>query len=146
VVRDAGCRFPGCGRTRWLQAHHIEHWAHGGPTALPNLILLCQHHHQCVHEGGWRLIIGGDGLTCDALAPNGHQVCAVPPSPPPSSPSTRSSLPVGGAPDGRPGPSPGPHSLYPRGADAPWDLGMAVDALLSWTESLPVAAPAAAGA
>nr|WP_246299475.1 HNH endonuclease signature motif containing protein [Nocardioides panaciterrulae] len=23
------------------QAHHIHHWADGGPTALPNLVLLC---------------------------------------------------------------------------------------------------------
>jgi hypothetical protein len=51
--RDSGCRFPGCGRTRWLKAHHIWHWGGGGPTDLDNLVLLCHAHHRLVHEGGW---------------------------------------------------------------------------------------------
>ena len=53
--RDEGvCRFPGCGRRRWLQAHHLRHWAGGGPTDLDNLVLLCHAHHRLLHEGGWR--------------------------------------------------------------------------------------------
>src|SRR5205823_1545720 len=44
--RDGGCRFPGCGRRRWLKAHHIWHWGKGGPTDLDNLVLLCQAHHR----------------------------------------------------------------------------------------------------
>jgi len=51
--RDRHCRFRGCERRRWLKAHHIEHWTHGGPTNADNLILLCQSHHRLVHEGGW---------------------------------------------------------------------------------------------
>src|SRR6266404_4064716 len=39
--RDRGCRFPGCGRS-FGQGHHIRHWAHGGPTTLSNLALLCR--------------------------------------------------------------------------------------------------------
>src|SRR5205807_2385580 len=51
--RDGGCRFPGCGRKRWLKAHHLVHWARGGGTDLENLLLLCHAHHRLVHEGGW---------------------------------------------------------------------------------------------
>src|SRR6266849_4628581 len=39
--RDQGCRFPGCG-LRFTQGHHLRHWAHGGPTTLSNLALLCR--------------------------------------------------------------------------------------------------------
>jgi hypothetical protein len=53
--RDRGCRFLGCERQRWLKAHHIVHWARGGPTDLDNLVLLCHAHHRLVHEGGWRI-------------------------------------------------------------------------------------------
>jgi hypothetical protein len=51
--RDRGCRFPGCTHTRFLHAHHIHHWARGGPTTLENLIQLCSYHHRLVHEGGF---------------------------------------------------------------------------------------------
>ncbi len=78
VVRDEHCRFPGCDRPQsWCDAHHVVHWARGGATALPNLLLLCRRHHRMVHErGGFALellygravfrrpdgsIIGGDG-------------------------------------------------------------------------------------
>src|SRR6202522_141835 len=30
--RDGGCRFPGCTHQRYLDAHHLEHWADGGDT------------------------------------------------------------------------------------------------------------------
>lgn len=53
--RDRACRFPGCERGGWLKAHHIHHWARGGPTDLDNLVLLCHAHHRLLHEGGWRL-------------------------------------------------------------------------------------------
>ena len=52
VVRDGGCTAPGCDRSaRWCDAHHIEHWADGGPTSLDNLRLLCRRHHRQAHEG-----------------------------------------------------------------------------------------------
>ena len=53
--RDEGCRFPSCARTRWTHAHHIHHWAHGGPTNLDNLITLCGWHHRLVHNQGWEI-------------------------------------------------------------------------------------------
>ncbi len=51
--RDGGCRFPGCTCTRFVDAHHIRHWADGGETSMDNLTLLCRHHHRLVHEGGF---------------------------------------------------------------------------------------------
>ena len=53
--RDRGCSFPGCERKRYLDAHHLKHWAEGGDTSLENLTLLCTHHHRCLHEGGFRI-------------------------------------------------------------------------------------------
>ncbi len=54
-ARDRGCRFPGCENTRFLDAHHVQHWAKGGETRLDNLILLCRPHHRYLHEEGCRL-------------------------------------------------------------------------------------------
>jgi hypothetical protein len=34
------CRFPGCGRTKKLHAHHVRWWSRGGRTDLANLILV----------------------------------------------------------------------------------------------------------
>lgn len=51
--RDRCCRFPGCTQSRFVDAHHIHHWAHGGETKLANLVLLCRHHHRLLHEGGF---------------------------------------------------------------------------------------------
>jgi len=49
--RDRGCRFPGCTFTRYVDGHHVKHWAHGGETKLANLVTLCRFHHRQVHEG-----------------------------------------------------------------------------------------------
>jgi hypothetical protein len=64
--RDSGCRFPGCTFHRFVDAHHVKHWADGGETKLSNLITLCRAHHRMVHsgeimieataEGGWRFL------------------------------------------------------------------------------------------
>ncbi|MFJ6168061.1 DUF222 domain-containing protein [Micromonospora orduensis] len=62
VLRDGGCAFPGCDRPpRWCAAHHIRHWADGGPTSLDNAVLLCGHHHRHIHHSDWAVRLGGDG-------------------------------------------------------------------------------------
>ena len=50
-ARDKGCRFPGCSFKRYVDGHHVKHWAHGGETKLTNLVTLCRFHHRLVHEG-----------------------------------------------------------------------------------------------
>jgi hypothetical protein len=74
--RDQGCRFPGCG-VRFGQGHHIRHWAHGGPTTLSNLAMLCRRHHRAVHEEGYEVEREPDGrLTF--RQPNGEPLPSVP--------------------------------------------------------------------
>jgi len=58
-LRDRGCRFPGCTEHRYVDGHHIVHWADGGETSLDNLVLLCRHHHRLVHEGGFSVVRAG---------------------------------------------------------------------------------------
>jgi hypothetical protein len=50
-ARDQGCRFPGCCFKRYVDGHHVQHWADGGETKLRNLVTLCRFHHRLVHEG-----------------------------------------------------------------------------------------------
>lgn len=61
LARDRTCRFPGCEARRGLDAHHIVHWADGGPTEAANLVLLCSFHHHRVHDRGWRIHHDGRG-------------------------------------------------------------------------------------
>jgi hypothetical protein len=78
IVRDRGCVFPGCDRPpSWCDAHHLLPWDAGGFTDLANLVLLCDHHHRLVHEGGWRLWRGPGG-TIEAHAPDGRSVTRPP--------------------------------------------------------------------
>jgi hypothetical protein len=65
IVRDRTCRFPGCDRPHtWCDAHHVVHWARGGPTATSNLLLLCRRHHRLVHHGfGLRMTNGRPEFT-----------------------------------------------------------------------------------
>jgi hypothetical protein len=49
-LRDGGCTYPGCSMPpHWADAHHLVHWADGGPSDLTNAALLCEHHHTTVH-------------------------------------------------------------------------------------------------
>jgi hypothetical protein len=78
LLRDHGCRFPGCRHDRFLHGHHIEHWLHGGETSVDNLLLLCPHHHRLVHEGGWSVECDADGRLA-FIAPSGDVLPAEPP-------------------------------------------------------------------
>jgi 5-methylcytosine-specific restriction endonuclease McrA len=56
AARDGGCVAEHCTKpAKWADAHHKQHWAHGGPTTMSNLILLCREHHRMVHEEGYTL-------------------------------------------------------------------------------------------
>jgi HNH endonuclease len=74
--RDRGCRFPGCG-VRFAEGHHICHWAHGGPTTLSNLALLCRRHHRAVHEEGYQVARRPDGALL-FRRPDGRPLPEVP--------------------------------------------------------------------
>jgi Domain of unknown function (DUF222)/HNH endonuclease len=77
-LRDSGsCRYPGCTARRRLHAHHIRHWADGGPTTLSNLISLCPAHHWAVHEGGHRLRVD-DTRRLSVVRPDGRILVSAP--------------------------------------------------------------------
>ena len=75
--RDDGCRFPGCNHGRFMHAHHIQHWARGGPTTLENLVQLCSYHHRLVHEGGFQVESLGRG-SVRFRRPDGRVVAPAP--------------------------------------------------------------------
>ncbi len=53
VARDRHCVVNGCRRApAQCAAHHVRHWADGGATDLPNLVLLCHQHHHDHHDRG----------------------------------------------------------------------------------------------
>jgi len=94
--RDKGCRFPGCGLP-FGQGHHIRHWAHGGPTKLSNLAMLCQRHHRAVHEEGFQVERQADGQLC-FLRPDGRPIPDVPaPAAVPGNPTATLQVQNGGA-------------------------------------------------
>ena len=119
--RDRGCRFPGCTHSRYVDGHHIRHWARGGTTGLSNLVLLCRFHHRLVHEGGVRIERLDDGAL-RFIRPDGRSYAD----------------PSGSGPNKPPPPLPG-HAAgaeitpdtAPRWQGGHMDYGMAIDALLA---------------
>lgn len=56
AVRDRGCIIPGCRvPAEACQTHHLAEWAEGGPTDLPNLVLICWAHHRQVDLHMWTI-------------------------------------------------------------------------------------------
>src|ERR1700757_5130879 len=87
TIATRGCRFPGCGLP-FGQGHHIRHWAHGGPTTLSNLAMLCRRHHRAVHEEGFQVERQPDGELC-FRRPDGRVLAETPAFPPvPADPTT----------------------------------------------------------
>jgi len=79
VLRDWGCRFPGCDRpAEWCDGHHVQHWRDGGPTRLSNLALLCSRHHHVVHQPGWHLRLDPVGVV-EVTDPQGRRRTSDPP-------------------------------------------------------------------
>ena len=57
AARDRGCIIPGCGiPAEACQTHHVEDWAAGGNTDLPNMALLCWAHHRQVDLRMWTIV------------------------------------------------------------------------------------------
>ncbi|MBW3643820.1 MAG: HNH endonuclease [Actinobacteria bacterium] len=121
--RDQGCRFPGCTNTRYVDGHHVQHWAQGGVTSLANLVTLCRAHHRSVHEGGYAIRRTNDGAAPWAfLRPDGTEVPAVPAPPPPTDAAAIPRLNDDRGIDIAPG-------TIPAWCGERLDLGMAVDGL-----------------
>ena len=78
TARDKGCRFPGCANARYIDMHHIKHWANGGETKPSNLVSLCRFHHRAVHEEGFEVRVLDDGALRFVRA-NGESVDRVTP-------------------------------------------------------------------
>ena len=116
LLRDGGCRFPGCTNRRHVDGHHIRHWAHGGETSLENTMLLCSLHHTAVHEGGFR--VEGTGASARFFAPDGIELTAA---------STRPAT-SGGA---RPLPLSAPHPTWHGWDGDPVDWDAVATAILS---------------
>jgi hypothetical protein len=82
VVRDWGCRFPGCDRPAdWCEGHHIHPWEHGGRTDLSNTVLLCSKHHHRIHTKGWHIKLLPTG-TIEVTLPDGTVRTSDPPKRP----------------------------------------------------------------
>ncbi len=51
------CQAPGCGRTRFLEVHHIVSRRQGGNNNAENLMTLCASCHRLWHERGGRAVV-----------------------------------------------------------------------------------------
>jgi hypothetical protein len=124
LVRDGGCRFPGCSARRFLHAHHVVHVAKGGQTKLSNLVTLCSTHHRLIHDGGWRLELAENG-SLRVRDTTGRLLSLVP------VPARASREDLASA-NARRGLRLCPEAL--RGDGERFDLGLTIDALLSVRE------------
>jgi Domain of unknown function (DUF222)/HNH endonuclease len=75
--RDRHCRFPGCANATFTHVHHMVPWDPGGPTDLPNLVLLCEHHHRRMHSKQWRMS-GDASQVLSFVGPTGRVMTSRP--------------------------------------------------------------------
>ena len=126
-IRDRTCRFPGCCESRYVDAHHIQHWADGGETSLDNLVTLCRYHHRQLHRGAFSITVKehGTGRLLVFKTPSGRtlQTSLAPQFPDVSAETSSTALQVI-APQVNPG------TAVTRWRGENCDYGMAVDALL----------------
>jgi hypothetical protein len=74
-LRDGHCVFTGCtAPAAWCDIHHVQHWAHGGPTSCENGALLCERHHTAVHEGGFTIARDPGTATWHTYRPSGSEI------------------------------------------------------------------------
>jgi len=127
ALRDKTCRFPGCCETRYVDAHHVQHWVDGGETSLDNLVTLCRFHHRQLHQGFYSIRAeSGQGATRFIFAtPGGHTIetGAFPQFPDGSAESSAADL-------RQLAPNVTPTTCVPRWYGERCDYGMAVDGLL----------------
>ena len=137
--RDKGCRFPGCTHERYVDRHHVKHWADGGETKLSNLVSLCRFHHRAVHEGqlvverlddgAWRFSKPNGESLVDVLPQHTHPLVDTPSQRPyPSVDTVWHRLVAGNRERGL--------EITPNTAATRWlgermDFGLAIDALIS---------------
>ena len=99
VIRDQGCRFPGCINRLWVDGHHVIPLAQGGLTALDWVVLLCRRHHVLVHQGleaggGFRIVVPAPGRFV-FLDPRGEVIEPAPTPPAASADQLPRSAPAG---------------------------------------------------
>jgi hypothetical protein len=80
TIRDNHtCQFPGCEHRKFLHAHYIRHWLHGGPTDIDNLVLICGFHHRLMHDHRYTAVLRGTHLR--VWRHDGSEVTAQYPAP-----------------------------------------------------------------
>ncbi len=128
MARHRTCTWPGCCATA-VQLHHIHHRAHGGHDDIEALAPQCPTHHRTTHLDRITVTVDRDG-TFHHWRPDGTEIRAVPPGPPPDTEATRAPhvlarrrLDLGADPDET--------ARMPRWIGDPLDLGLALDALVS---------------
>ena len=79
TIRDGWCVFPGCDLPiQWCDAHHVDHFEHGGPTNLRNLAPLCRHHHGVSHRRDWPMHATDRRMVLVAITERAHLLVPAP--------------------------------------------------------------------